>query len=213
MNIHTEKTLIDGVVGKIELAIDLPDAVRVSDARAKGVALIAHPLFGGTFDNKVVHTLARALMQLGYVTFRPNFRGVGMTEGEHDKGIGEQEDLLTVIDYMHSETPYMPTPLVLAGFSFGTFVLSHLAQRLADQGAAAQRLVFVGTAASRWAVANVPADTLVIHGEQDDTVPIQAVYDWARPQELPIIVIPGADHFFHHKLHLLKQIIISNWRA
>jgi alpha/beta superfamily hydrolase len=103
-------------------------------------------------------------------------------------------------------------PLVLAGFSFGTFVLSHVAAKLRDEGRAIERMVFVGTAASRWEVAPVPDTTLVIHGEIDDTVPIKSVFDWATPQELPVVVIPGAEHFLHRKLHVLKRIIVDAWR-
>ncbi|MBF3542611.1 alpha/beta hydrolase, partial [Burkholderia pseudomallei] len=85
-------------------------------------------------------------------------------------------------------------------------------KRLRDAGQAIERMVFVGTAASRWQVAAVPEDTIVIHGENDDTVPIASVYDWARPQELPVIVIPGAEHFLHRKLHILKRIVVGAWR-
>jgi len=220
MNIHTETYLIDGPVGRIEVALDLPDEARdLEDSERarvlRGVALVAHPhpLFGGTMDNKVAQTLARTFVQLGYAVFRSNFRGVGRTEGQHDNGIGERDDLLAVIDHIRAQPAYVSAPLVLAGFSFGTFVLSHVAQRLAEQGTPAQRLTFVGTAASRWEVAPVPADTIVIHGEQDDTVPLTAVMDWARPQELPVVVIPGAEHFFHRKLHILKRVITDAWRV
>jgi uncharacterized protein len=215
MNLHTKKRLIDGPAGKIELAIDAPDEVREQELPARGVVLIAHPhpLFGGTMNHKVVHTLARAFIQLGYVAFRPNFRGVGQTEGKHDNGIGEQDDVLAVVDHIRSEAAYTNMPLALAGFSFGTVVLSHVAARLQQQDIVPQRLVFVGTAASRWTVAVVPEDTIVIHGELDEIVPLQAVYDWARPQILPIIVVPGADHFFHRKLPLLKRIVTDSWHV
>jgi alpha/beta superfamily hydrolase len=149
---------------------------------------------------------------LNYVTYRSNFRGVGKTEGEHDAGIGERDDLRAVLDYMRAQPGQADLPLVLAGFSFGTFVLSHVAARLVAEGQAIERMVFVGTAASRWEVAPVPENTLVVHGETDDTVPIQSVYDWARPQELPVVVIPGAEHFLHRKLHVLKRIIVDAWR-
>jgi alpha/beta superfamily hydrolase len=222
MNIHTEIYLIDGPVGKIEVALDLPDEARAASDDAghpavslKGVVLVAHPhpLFGGTMDNKVAQTLARTFVQLGYAAFRSNFRGVGKTEGVHDNGIGERDDLMAVIAHLRGLPGFAELPLVLAGFSFGTFVVSHVAQRLVMLGVAPQRLVLVGTAASRWEVAQVPADTIVIHGEQDDTVPLSAVMDWARPQELPVTVIPGAEHFFHRKLHVLKGIIIEAWRV
>ena len=179
MNAQTERFTIDGPVGAIEIAIDRPAGA------PRGITLVAHPhpLFGGTLDNKVAQTLARAFVQLGYAVVRPNFRGVGKSTGEHDNG-----------------------------FSFGTFVLSHVAKTLEAAGTAAQRLVFVGTAASNWEVATVPADTLVIHGELDDTVPLQSVLDWARPQTLPVVVIPGGEHFFHGLLPLLKQLVVDAWR-
>ncbi|WP_207004358.1 alpha/beta hydrolase [Trinickia mobilis] len=214
MNIHTQKFLIDGPVGKIEVALDVPDAVRDEGAAPRGIALVAHPhpLFGGSMDNKVAQTLARTFVQLDYATYRSNFRGVGQTQGEHDNGHGERDDLLAVIDYMRAQPGQADLPLVLAGFSFGTFVLSHVAKALAEAGKEIERMVFVGTAASRWEVATVPENTLVIHGETDDTVPIASVYDWARPQELPVVVIPGAEHFLHRKLHILKRIVIEAWR-
>ncbi len=208
MNAQTEKFHIDGPVGRIECALDRTDGV------PRGIALVAHPhpLFGGTMDNKVAQTLARTFVQLGYTTYRSNFRGVGETAGEHDNGIGEQDDLLALIDHMRAEPGQADVPLVLAGFSFGTFVLSHVAKRLVEAGKPIERMAFVGTAASRWDVVPVPENTLVIHGEVDDTVPIQSVYDWARPQELPVAVIPGGEHFFHRKLHILKRVIVDAWR-
>jgi alpha/beta superfamily hydrolase len=217
MNIHTKKYLIDGPVGKIEVALDEPELAREADESAaapRGIALVAHPhpLFGGSMDNKVAQTLARTLVQLGYTTYRSNFRGVGQTEGEHDNGIGERDDLRAVIDHMRAQPGQRDLPLVLAGFSFGTVVLSHVAQSLVAAGESIERMVFVGTAASRWDVAPVPENTLVIHGEVDDTVPIASVFDWARPQELPVVVIPGAEHFLHRKLHVLKRIVVDAWR-
>ena len=214
MNVNTKKYLIDGPVGKIEVALDLPDEVREKGAAPRGIALVAHPhpLFGGTMDNKVAQTLARTLVQLNYVTYRSNFRGVGQTQGEHDAGVGERDDLCAVLEHMRADADYGDLPLVLAGFSFGTVVLSHVAAKLRDEGQEIERIVFVGTAASRWDVAPVPESTLVIHGEVDETVPIQSVYDWARPQELPVVVIPGAEHFLHRKLHVLKRIIVDAWR-
>lgn len=208
MNAQTERFTIDGPVGAIEIAIDRPAGA------PRGITLVAHPhpLFGGTLDNKVAQTLARAFVQLGYAVVRPNFRGVGQSAGEHDKGIGERDDLLAVIAWMRRQPGWGALPLALAGFSFGTFVLSHVAKTLEAAGTPAQRLVFVGTAASNWDVADVPADTLVIHGEVDDTVPLQSVLDWARPQKLPIVVIPGGEHFFHGLLPLLKQIVVDAWR-
>ncbi len=208
MNAQTQRFVIDGPVGKIEVARDAPDGA------PRGIALVAHPhpLFGGTMDNKVAVTLARTLVQLGYVTYRSNFRGVGQTEGQHDNGIGERDDLRAVLAHMRAQPGQDDVPLVLAGFSFGTVVLSHVAAALREAGDGIERIVFVGTAASRWDVAPVPENTLVIHGELDDTVPLAAALDWARPQELPVVVIPGAEHFLHRKLHLLKRIIVDAWK-
>ncbi len=213
MNAHTQVLTVAGPAGAIDVSVDLPQAAPV-----RGLALVGHPhpLFGGTKDNKVAQTLARAFVQLGYATVRPNFRGVGGTAGVHDNGQGEQDDLLAVIDWMRQQRDWSADaatlPLALAGFSFGSFVVSHVARRLAEAGTPAERLAMVGTAASRWQVAPVPADTIVIHGEQDETVPLASVLDWARPQELPVTVIPGADHFFHRKLHLIKQLVVNAWQ-
>ncbi|MGI4811745.1 MAG: alpha/beta hydrolase [Janthinobacterium lividum] len=231
MNIHTRKYLIDGPVGKIELALDLPDALRTDtegDTPASapsaggaavpvGIAFVAHPhpLYGGTLDNKVAQTLARAFVQLGYVTYRANFRGVGQTEGEHDRGIGEQDDVLAIIEHMRADPAHRDLPLALGGFSFGAFVAARVAQRLqaGEGGGAAQRLVVVGTPAGRWEVPPVPADSIVIHGEKDETIPLADVMTWAEPQDLPVIVIPAADHFFHRKLALIKRVVTESWRV
>jgi alpha/beta superfamily hydrolase len=202
MNPRTQFELISGPVGSIEVAIDAP----AGEPRGLAVVCHPHPLFGGTLDNKVTQTLARALVALGFISVRPNFRGVGNTAGTHDEGRGEVDDMLTVVQLFQQR--YQPKELVLAGFSFGSFVQTHVAQRLAAAGTPAQRLVLVGTATSRWQVMPVPEDSLVIHGELDDTVPLSSVLDWARPQSLPVTVIPGADHFFHGRLPIIKRLVI-----
>jgi alpha/beta superfamily hydrolase len=191
----TRKEFVAGPAGRIECAVDGPEGP------AKGVALIAHPhpLYGGTLDNKVVQTLARAFVELGYEAWRPNFRGVGETEGTHDEGRGELEDLAAIVAHLK------PERLALAGFSFGAGVQVLLAQRVK-----AERLVLVGVAVTRFALPPVQAGTLVIHGEQDETVPLATVLDWARPQDLPVVLIPGADHFFHRKLHILRALVRSH---
>jgi len=210
MNPATRIIGITGSAGRIDIALDHPESGPV-----RGVAVIAHPhpLFGGTRDNKVVQTMARALLACGFVCWRPDFRGVGDSEGLHDEGRGETEDLLAVVAAARAaEADGAALPLVLAGFSFGTMVQSRVAKQLEQDGHPAAKLVFIGTATSRFGIENVPADTLVIHGELDDTVPLSAVLDWARPQSLPVVVIPGADHFFHHKLTLIKQLMMRELR-
>ena len=211
---NTRPVTIDGPAGRLEAAIDAP----VCDAAlSQGVAVIGHPhpLYGGTMDNKVVQTIARALLQLGYTTLRFNFRGIGASEGAWDEGDGEKDDMMAVVGYARNLPEFVDkpqVPLVLAGFSFGSYIASQVAEQLAQSEAPAQRLILVGVAASRFSVAHVPGDSLVIHGEQDEVVPLAAVMDWARPQHMPVVVIPGVGHYFHGQLPLLKNIIIRNWQ-
>ena len=195
------RAMIDGPAGKIETDINDPGGMR------RGIALIAHPnpVQGGTKDNKVVTTLAKAFFSLGYVTARPNFRGVGASDGEHDKGRGETEDLVAVA--AHLRRRYGELPLTLAGFSFGSFVQVRVAKRVT-----AERMVLVGPAVNRFPAETVPPDTLVVHGEQDDVVPLTAVLDWARPQALPVVVVPGGEHFFHGRLNLLADIVVRHFQ-
>lgn len=194
-----------GPAGALELAIDLPAA----ETPVRGVVVICHPhpQHGGTMDNKVAQMLARTFIQLGYRAVRFNFRGTGASEGAWDEGRGEIDDAMAVI--ADQRDPALP--LALAGFSFGAYVTSQAARRLADAGAAAERLVLVGPATRNFEVATVPPDTIVIHGEADDVVPLQATFDWARPQHLPVIVMPGVGHFFHGQLTLLKSIVVRAW--
>jgi alpha/beta superfamily hydrolase len=209
VNSQTERLLLTGPAGRIEVLRDDP----ADGVAPRGVAVIAHPhpLFGGTMDNKVVQTLARAFVQRGWQAVRFNFRGVGATEGVHDEGRGETEDLLSVVQQCAPQGP-----LALAGFSFGSFVMS---QALTSLWPARQidKVVFVGAAASRFRVASLPQElhdnTLVIHGEHDDTVPLAAVMDWARPQVLPVTVVPGGSHFFHGQLPLLKSLVLRHLSA
>ncbi len=205
MNKNSEKLSLQGGAGLMEGLIDMPAGT------PKGIALVAHPhpLYGGTMENKVAQTLARTFVALGYVAARINFRGVGASEGVHDHGHGETDDMMILYQYMVQRFPGLPVSL--SGFSFGTFVQSHLAQRLAAAGTPAERLVLVGTAAAKWQIADVPADTILIHGENDETIPLIDVLDYARPQDIPVVVIPGADHFFHRKLGHIKNWVIALW--
>lgn len=206
MNAGTEQLSIAGPAGAIEVAFDPPPG------QARAIAVIAHPhpLYGGTRDNKVVQTLARALAQIGHACWRPNFRGVGDTQGAHDEGRGETDDLLAVVEFARRHRSVAGSgalPLVLAGFSFGAYVQTHVAARLEAAGTPATRLILVAPAVSRFEVVQVPPDTLVVHGDEDDVVPLAAVLAWARPQALPVVVVPGAGHFFHGSLPLLKRIV------
>lgn len=202
MPAQSRREFVAGAAGRIECAVDTPEG-----GETRGVALVAHPhpLFGGTLENKVAQTLARAFVELGYVAWRPNFRGVGQSDGSHDEGRGELEDLLAVLAHAGARRP------ALAGFSFGAAIVAQLAQRMEGE-MRAERLVLVGLAVNRLPVPKVPTDTLVIHGEEDTTVPIAEVFAWARPQDLPVVVIPGADHFFHRRLSLIRAIVKGNWK-
>jgi alpha/beta superfamily hydrolase len=195
---------VAGPCGLIECAVDEPSA----GAKPRGTVVLCHPhpQHGGTMDNKVVQTLARAFVQLGYTSVRFNFRGVGASQGSWDEGRGEVDDALAVIKAHHEQGQ----PLVLGGFSFGGYVASQAARKV---DTAAERLVLVGPAVQNFSVAQVPVDTLVIHGETDDVVPLSAVFDWARPQALPVTVLPGAGHFFHGQLPVLKHIVVSAWAS
>ncbi len=224
MNAGTRVLRIPGPVGDIDCALDLPP-----DGPAGAIAVVAHPhpLHGGTRDNKVVQTIVRALLQAGCACWRPNFRGVGATAGSFDEGRGETEDLLAVIARAADDDSVRhldaPRPLYLGGFSFGSFVQAEVAQRLLASGEAVRAgvagpaarfrlapMVLVGTAASRFQVPPVGPDAIVIHGEADDVVPLAAVMDWARPQNLPVVVLPGAGHFFHGRLTQVKSLILRN---
>jgi alpha/beta superfamily hydrolase len=196
-----ERSTIPGPAGALEVVCNVPDVP------LSGIALIAHPhpQQGGTLDNKVVQTLARTFFALGYAAVRFNFRGVGGSEGEFADGIGETDDALMVL--AHAKAKFGEAlPVVLAGFSFGSFVQTRVAKAMD-----AQRLVLIGPAVRRFAVEEVPADTIVVHGETDDVVPLADVLAWARPIELPIIVFPGCGHFFHGRLTQLQGVITGMW--
>ncbi|HZY16062.1 MAG TPA: alpha/beta hydrolase [Ramlibacter sp.] len=207
MNARTERLEIAGAAGRIQLLRDQPPGT------PRGTAVITHPhpLYGGTMDNKVVQTLARAFVQAGWTALRFNFRGVGASEGSYDEGRGEALDLQAVVRQLAPEGV-----LALAGFSFGAFVAAQGVQALWDSRDV-RFIVLVGTAATNFAVPPLPPDSheraLVIHGERDETVPLPAVLDWARPQSLPVTVVPGVEHFFHGQLPLLKTLVVRHLRT
>ena len=201
----TERLVIDGPAGDLEIVVNAPQHA------PRGLALVAHPhpLQGGTLDNKVAVTLARTFFGLGYAAVRFNFRGVGRSQGTFDEGRGETDDALAALAHAKARyAAHAELPVVLAGFSFGSFVQTRVAQRVA-----AERLVLVGPAVGRFAVDAVPADTIVVHGEDDEVVPLAAVLAWARPQHLPIVVFPGCGHFFHGRLVQLQRVLSGMWQA
>jgi hypothetical protein len=202
MNAFTRRGEIDGPAGKLSVAVDTIEGV---PERGLAVVCHPHPLHGGTMDNKVVQTLARAFVALGWRSVRFNFRGIGASQGAWDDGAGEVDDALAVIAAFADAGT---SPFMLAGFSFGAYVASQAAVRLPDAGKP-QRMVLVGPSTQKQAMPGVPADTVVIHGETDDVVPLAATLAWARPQSLPVIVFPGVGHFFHGQLGLLKNVVVQ----
>lgn len=203
------KSLINGAAGAIEIAAHISDAQMPT-----AVAVVAHPhpLFGGTMDNKVATTLARALFDAGAATYRFNFRGIGNTEGVHDDGRGETADLLTVA--AHARAVHPGLPLWLSGFSFGAAVTLAASEHLN-----CQEMILIAPGFSRmshWQNVKsggvAPETTLLIHGEKDETVPLIDSLNWARPRDIAVMVVPEADHFFHQRLHILRRII-GRWMA
>jgi alpha/beta superfamily hydrolase len=182
--------------------------LHLPDDEPRAVAVVAHPLptMGGTMDNKVVTTLAKTFAELGYAALRFNFRGVGESAGSFDHGDGETLDAVAAADYLRGEYPGLP--LACAGFSFGGYVQACAAEKLQPQ-----HLVLVAPAVGRYAMPPVPADTLLVHGDLDEVVELDAVLRWARPQQLPVVVLAGADHFFHGRLAQLRQVVLQHFKA
>jgi uncharacterized protein len=197
LNPRTQALGVSGPAGALQCAIDTPKGA------ARGLAVICHPhpLHGGTMDNKVVVTLARAHLQCGWRTVRFNFRGIGASAGAWDEGRGEIDDALAVARALREGDE----PLALAGFSFGGYVASHAAAALG-----ARSLVLIAPATQNFTVAAAPAGTLVVHAEADEIVPLASTLDWARPQAQPIVVVPGGGHFFHGQLPLLKELVVRH---
>ena len=184
---NTERLTVEGPAGPIEVVHNVPGPA------VRGLALVCHPhpLQGGTLDNKVVQTLARTFVGLGYVAVRFNFRGVGQSAGTFDEGNGETDDALAVLSDTRARFGDS-LPVALAGFSFGSYVQTRVAERVAPE-----RLVLVAPAVRRFAVGAVAPESIVIHGDEDDVVPLPDVLAWARPQQLPIVVFTGCGHIFH----------------
>jgi len=197
-----QKFVVEGPAGALEGTTHLPGAA------PRAIAIVAHPLptMGGTMENKVVTTLAKTFVELDFLAVRFNFRGTGGSAGAFDGGDGEVEDVLEVAN--HARQRHGDLPLILAGFSFGGYVQARAAQELHPQ-----RLVLIAPAVGRFAMPHVPANTLVIHGEQDEVIPLADALLWARPQQLPVVVLPGTEHFFHGRLHLIKQLVLQNFKG
>jgi len=203
----TQKFFIDGPAGKLEAVLGEPESA------PKGIAVIAHPhpLHGGTMDNKVVHTLFTALLKLEFITVKFNFRGVGRSEGSFGQGVGETEDVIAVTQAIRNQFSHQfpEIPLLLAGFSFGGAVQLHAAEKLAPEF-----LLLVAPSVANLRAPPVPETTqyaLIIHGDKDDVILPEAVLGWAEPAAQPVLIVPGAEHFFHGKLALLKRLVFDHF--
>jgi len=196
------KITFAGPAGLLEGSLHLPDNTPIA------IAVVAHPLpiMGGTMDNKIVTTLTRAFVELGYATLRFNFRGVGESAGSYDEGNGEMLDAMAAADYLRAEFPGLP--LVTAGFSFGGYVQARAAEHLHPQ-----QMVLIAPAVGRFAMPSVPANTVLVHGDADEVVELHELLQWARPQQLSVIVLAGAEHFFHGRLIQLRQIVLQQLRG
>lgn len=205
--VASTREFIAGPMGQLEVLVDTPAGAPL------GIAVVAHPhpSQGGTAEHKIPQLLARALQAHGFLTLRPNYRGVGQSEGEYDDGIGETDDVLAIIRHLQAGYPHLP--LALAGFSFGAFVQTRAAAQLDAAGEPITHLILAGMPAGAlsdtlsYDTPPVPANALVVHGERDERVPLANVFNWARPQELPVVVVPGAGHFFTGKLPALRQVV------
>jgi uncharacterized protein len=214
------KMILEGVSGAIDLLVEEPDG-----NEPRGIAWVGHPhpLFGGTRDNKVVQTMARALLALGYQVLRQNFRGVGASGGTFDHGTGETADALQVLNWARAKQPNLP--IVVCGFSFGSVVAANLFQIFNQNddpkvglnpaliaAPNIEHIVLVGTAVSRWTVPPVPQTSLIVHGAQDDVIPLAEVQAWADKHQLKLTVVESTGHFFHGQLNHLKNLMFDHWQ-
>ena len=208
MNINSQTKLISTKSGLLEAVVDQPRNPLENESRGYAILSHPHPLHGGTMENKVVQTMARAFAYAGWTVIRFNFRGVGKSEGTFDHAVGETEDLLNIISELAPDGP-----ISLGGFSFGAAVTCRAVEKIKETRDI-RKIVLVGLAVSRFEAPEIDTkyqlDTLVLHGEDDDTVDLQSVMSWAKPQVLPVTVIPQTGHFFHGQLSLLKGLILRH---
>jgi alpha/beta superfamily hydrolase len=206
---RAERLSIAGPAGGLQALIEtpLPEAEAAAPVSAFAVVCHPHPLFGGTMDNKVVYTVARAFEQLHSPAIRFNFRGVGASAGVYDEGRGETQDALAVIAYGRRRWPQ--AALWLAGFSFGGAVALQAAAT-----AAPQRLVLIAPGITTIDITRAPPPQcpwLIVQGDADEVVPAERVLGWAATVKLApqIRVLPGAGHFFHGRTLELRDAVLG----
>ncbi|MBS0455884.1 MAG: alpha/beta hydrolase [Proteobacteria bacterium] len=204
----TGSLLLSGPAGALEVCVDFPDP---AEARA-GVVVFCHPhpLEGGSMHNKVVTMSCRALRELGLVTVRFNFRGVGLSQGSYDNGRGEALDLLAVAQW--AQAARSKGKLWLGGFSFGAWI-----SLLGSRDLAAAQVISIAPPAGRWDFSAVHAPTcpwLVVQGDADEIVSPRAVYDWlgTLDRHPTLVKMPDTGHFFHQRLMDLRGAIKNGVR-
>ena len=205
--LHNAPCSFSGPAGDIEGLLDYPEA----SPSAIAVVCHPHPLQGGAMQNKVAYMLARAFNDMGAISLRFNFRGVGGSAGQFDNGIGETEDALAAIDWLSAQHPGLP--LWLGGFSFGSYVALR-----AQSQRPVRRLVTVAPAVERFSTADISEPTcpwLLVQGDADDVVSPEAVLAWARALKAPprIEVMVGAGHFFHGRLNELRESVVAAFKG
>jgi uncharacterized protein len=205
-----ESVLLPGPAGALEVVVEVPDVGSAGPLRGWAVVAHPHPLMGGTLDNKVAHTMARALVASGWAAIRFNFRGVGRSEGQWDEGRGEIDDMLAVHRAYQYDERWASLPWALAGFSFGGHVANQAAARLNTQGALGNSLLLVSPSVGNFATDAPVWPALVVQGDEDEVVPMSAVLAWAKPFTQVVTVVPGAGHFFHGHLGVLKQVVMRH---
>jgi len=201
----SEQIFIPGPVGQIEVFVDYPQG------EVKGFAVICHPhpLQGGTPQHKVPALLAQILVENGCVVYRPSFRGSGQSEGVHDEGHGETDDVLKVIH--HARLQHVGLPFYAGGFSFGAHVMAKCYDALPSELRSIQTILCglpTATVAGvrHYQTPEIKGDILFIHGEADDVTILSDMIAWAKPQRHLVTVLPGANHFF---TGYLKQLRIA----
>jgi hypothetical protein len=195
-----ERIFVEGPEGPLEALVEAPAAPAPG---AVAICCHPHPLFGGTMQNKVVHALARAAVDLGVPAVRFNFRGVGGSAGRYDHGNGECADAIAVADWAAGR--FGASRLWAMGFSFGSFIAYALAR---ERGA--ERLVVVAPPVQRFDFSTLPPPAcpwLVLQGDQDELVNHDAVLEWTRklPNPPEVALFAGADHFFHGRITELRE--------
>ncbi len=197
-----QKLVLDGPAGKLEALLEAPQG---TDIVGCAVVCHPHPLHGGTLQNKVAHTLARSFIGQGFIALRFNFRGVNDSEGTFDDGRGELEDVYVAMDYLSIDYPDLP--LWISGFSFGAAMAIHAAAERRPAG-----LVSIAPAISRFTTTPTPQPDcpwLILQGDQDELVDVDETIAWVNGLDPgpELQILPGAVHFFHGKLTLLREAV------